>query len=127
MEIIGLMCWSIWTSRNDFIFRGIQPTLQHCPWTFKREFSLVIHRAKQKYFPLIRLSPTITPKIQDPFVIWVALQAKCSIHIQHLLQQQDLKNNPFCKLVFRREDAHICVVPLRQPKIGLPYRYSVGG
>ena len=74
-----------------------------------------------------RLSPTTTLKIQDSFVFWVALQAKSSIPIRHLLQQQDPKENPFCKWVSRREDAHIWVVPLRQPKIGLPYRYSVGG
>ena len=74
----------------------------------------------------LRLSPT-TPKIQDPFVFWVALQVKGSIPIRHLLQQQDSKENHFCKWVSRREDVHIWVVSLRQPKIGIPYRYSVGG
>ena len=55
----------------------------------------------------LRLSPTTTSKIQDTFVIWIALQAKCSIHIRHLLQQPDSKENPFCKCVFRREDVYI--------------------
>ena len=73
-----------------------------------------------------RLSPTTSPKIQDTFVLWVALQAKGSIPIWHLLQQQDSKDNLFCKWVFRRDDAHIWVVPLKQPKIDLLYRYSVG-
>ena len=54
-----------------------------------------------------RLSPTTTLKIQDSFVFWVALQAKSSIPIRHLLQQQDPKENPFCKWVSRKEDAHI--------------------
>ena len=72
-----------------------------------------------------RLSLTRTPKIQDSFVLWVALQTKDSIHIRHLLQQQDLKENHFCKWVFIRENVHIWIVPLRQPKIDLPYRYSV--
>ena len=78
-------------------------------------------------FYLLRLSPTTPPKIQDPFVLWIALQAKGSIPIRYLLQQHDPKKNPFYKWVSRREDAYIWVVPLRQPKIGLPYRYSVGG
>ena len=49
----------------------------------------------------LRLSPTTTPKIQDTFVLWVTLQAKGSIPIRHLLQQQNPKKNPFCKWVFR--------------------------
>ena len=53
MEIIILMSWSIWVSRNDHIFQGIQPSIPNCRAIFKKEFSLVIHRAKKKYFPLI--------------------------------------------------------------------------
>ena len=68
----------------------------------------------------------MTPKIQDPFVLWIALQAKGSIPIRHLRQQQDPKENHFCKWVFMREDAHIWVVPLRlspttTPKIQDPF------
>ena len=75
----------------------------------------------------VRLSSTTTPKIQDKFVLWVVLRANGLIPIRHLLQQQDPKENSFYKWVSRGEDVHIWVVPLRQPKIGLPYRYSVGG
>ena len=75
----------------------------------------------------LRLSPTTPSKIQDLFILWVALQAKGSIPIRYLLQQQDPKESHFCKWVSRREDAHIWVMPLRKPKIGFSYRYSVGG
>jgi len=34
-----------------------------------------------------------SPKIQDPFILWVALQVKGSISIFSLLQQRDLKEN----------------------------------
>ena len=50
----------------------------------------------------LRLSPTTPPKIQDLFILWVALQAKCSIPIRHLLQQQNQKENHFHKWVSRR-------------------------
>ena len=53
IEIIGL-CVGVFEhlEMHDFISRGIQQPLQQCPWTFKIEFILVIHQAKQKYFPL---------------------------------------------------------------------------
>jgi hypothetical protein len=46
MDIIILMCWTIWMSRNDLIFRGQQPTLQLAAQRFKSEFALVVLRAK---------------------------------------------------------------------------------
>ena len=30
LEILITMCWSIWSVRNDLVFRGIQPSLQRC-------------------------------------------------------------------------------------------------
>ena len=39
--------------------------------------------------------------------LWVALQTNDSISIKYLLQQQDPKENHFCKWVHRRDDAHI--------------------
>ncbi|XP_021308411.1 C-Myc-binding protein homolog isoform X1 [Sorghum bicolor] len=45
-----------------------------------------------------------SPKIQDLFILWVALQVKGSIPIFSLLQQQDLKDNTLCKWVSRKED-----------------------
>ena len=68
-----------------------------------------------------------SPKIQDLFVLLVALQVKSFIHIFSLLQQQDLKDNTLCKWVSRREDTQIWVMPLLIPKVGLLYGFSVGG
>jgi hypothetical protein len=52
MEIIIIMCWSIWKARNDLIFQGIQPSVLTSK-SFKSEFSLFTMRAKRNYFPLI--------------------------------------------------------------------------
>jgi hypothetical protein len=55
------------------------------------------------------------------------LQLKGSIPIFSLLQQQDPKDDPFCKWVFWRENTYIWVMNLLTPKIDLSNRYSVGG
>jgi hypothetical protein len=39
-----LMCWVIWTARNDLIFRGIQPNLQICRALFLKEVLLLSTR-----------------------------------------------------------------------------------
>jgi hypothetical protein len=46
MEIIILMAWSIWTSRNDWIFNDVAPQVQDCKRKFLTEFSLLLHRAR---------------------------------------------------------------------------------
>jgi hypothetical protein len=46
MDIIILMSWSMWTARNNLIFQGIQPNLQSVQERFKKEFALVVLRAK---------------------------------------------------------------------------------
>lgn len=51
MEIIVTMSWAIWMARNDIIFRGIQPSLQHYKVIFKKELVQVILRAKASYEP----------------------------------------------------------------------------
>jgi hypothetical protein len=48
MEIIIIMCWSICSERNSWIFNNLDPTVSNCKNTFKREFSLVILRAKER-------------------------------------------------------------------------------
>lgn len=53
MEIIVLMAWTIWRSRNDLIFRQINPTLQVARQNFRAELQLLLLRAKQSYFPSI--------------------------------------------------------------------------
>ena len=49
MEVIITMCWAIWSIRNDGILNGMAPSLHRC----KKEFALVILRAKEKYHPFI--------------------------------------------------------------------------
>jgi hypothetical protein len=51
MEIIVLMCWSIWKERNGWIFSNEDPSVAHCLIMFKKEFVLVIHRAKERLKP----------------------------------------------------------------------------
>jgi len=53
LEILITMSWSIWSIRNDLIFRGIQPSVQRCKAIFRKEFALVILRAKAAYQPHI--------------------------------------------------------------------------
>jgi hypothetical protein len=40
MKIIIIMCWSIWTERNMWIFNNEDPTVENCQATFKKEFAL---------------------------------------------------------------------------------------
>jgi hypothetical protein len=52
VEVIMLMCWSIWTEKNFWLFTNEDPSVNKCLETFKREFSLVIHKAKKKRYVL---------------------------------------------------------------------------
>jgi hypothetical protein len=45
MEIIILMAWAIWVTRNDWIFNNINPTVESCRRKFKEEFKLLPLRA----------------------------------------------------------------------------------
>lgn len=51
MEIMILMAWSIWTVRNDWLFKGIDPTVQQCKRKFISEFSTLLHRARPTMVP----------------------------------------------------------------------------
>jgi hypothetical protein len=53
MEVIIVMSWSIWTLRNDVIFRGIPASTLRGAEIFKDIFGLLLWRAKKKYFPAI--------------------------------------------------------------------------
>lgn len=55
MEIIIIMSWSIWTLRNDLIFRGIESSSLRGLEIFKFNFRQLLWRAKKKYFPSIVL------------------------------------------------------------------------
>ena len=55
VEIIVLLCWSIWIVRNDAIFQRVVPMVKKAKCVFWKEFAIVIHQAKKKYFPIISL------------------------------------------------------------------------
>jgi hypothetical protein len=46
MDIIILMTWCIWKERNGWLFTREDTSVDRCLVHFKREFALVIHRAK---------------------------------------------------------------------------------
>jgi hypothetical protein len=49
LELITIMCWSIWTERNAWIFGNEAPTVTSCRETFKRELSMVVLRSRKRY------------------------------------------------------------------------------
>jgi O-antigen/teichoic acid export membrane protein len=46
LTAVVLICWTIWTARNDLIFKGIQPSLTHARRLFSSEMLLLMHRVK---------------------------------------------------------------------------------
>jgi hypothetical protein len=57
MEIIILMTWVIWTTRNACIFSNIDPLVEDCKRKFLSEFSLLLHRVK--------------PEMVNPMEVWM--------------------------------------------------------
>ena len=49
MNIVILLCWSIWISRNDLIFQGLQPSTDSCRRVFKTELMMLLHWVKSKH------------------------------------------------------------------------------
>jgi hypothetical protein len=49
MEIVILMNWSIWKTRNAWFFQNKAPTVQQCKIEFARELRLVMLRAKGRF------------------------------------------------------------------------------
>lgn len=47
MDIIILLCWSIWKERNNWLFEGIDPTVDNCRRRFFSELNLIVHRARK--------------------------------------------------------------------------------
>jgi hypothetical protein len=54
MEIIIIMSWCIWKSRNNWIFNKNPATVEACREMFKREMRLVCHRVKPEIGDRIR-------------------------------------------------------------------------
>jgi hypothetical protein len=50
IEIIMLISWFIWMTRNDIVFKGINPSLYRCRHKFKEELALMVHKAKRKSY-----------------------------------------------------------------------------
>jgi hypothetical protein len=48
MLAVILMCWTIWTSRNDLIFKGIPPEIGTARGFFLNEILLLVHRVKSR-------------------------------------------------------------------------------
>jgi hypothetical protein len=49
MEVIILVCWSIWCMRNGWLFQNRDPSIQNCLALLKRELDLVIHRTRKSW------------------------------------------------------------------------------
>jgi hypothetical protein len=47
MEIIMLITWAIWTTRNDFIFKVVTSSIYRCRKKFKDDMVLIIHKEKR--------------------------------------------------------------------------------
>lgn len=46
LNVVILMCWTIWGARNDLIFNGVGLNLQNCKTSFRKELALTRLRAK---------------------------------------------------------------------------------
>jgi hypothetical protein len=53
MEIIMLVTWSIWITRNDFIFKVAPPGVYRCRKKFKNELAFLVHQAKKSYHGIV--------------------------------------------------------------------------
>jgi hypothetical protein len=49
MEIIILMTWSIWKSRNEWLFSNKDPSVHHYTQEFCKELRLIMHRARGNF------------------------------------------------------------------------------
>lgn len=54
MEIIILMSWAIWMTRNNKIFRQINATIQGCKGLFLVEMDVLVLRTKKSYSPKLQ-------------------------------------------------------------------------
>jgi hypothetical protein len=50
MEIVMLVSWAIWATKNDFIIQGIPPSNYRCPKRFKDEMAMLVYKPKTKAY-----------------------------------------------------------------------------
>jgi hypothetical protein len=50
MELIMLTTWSIWITRNEFIFKAVTPSVYRCRERFKNELGFLVHKAMRKSY-----------------------------------------------------------------------------
>ena len=50
MDMVMLVCWAIWKTRNNCIFQGMVPNLYGCRRIFKDELALLVHKATRKTY-----------------------------------------------------------------------------
>jgi hypothetical protein len=77
-------------------------------------------------FSLLRLSPTRTQNTRPIHLLGSATSRGFNTYSASS-PTTGPKRESFLQMGFQKRGCHIWVVPLRQSKIGLPYRYSVGG
>nr|TKW10118.1 hypothetical protein SEVIR_6G141000v2 [Setaria viridis] len=49
MEIIVLLAWSVWTTRNDWMFKNVDPLILSCYRKFASEFKDLLLRARARH------------------------------------------------------------------------------
>lgn len=50
MEIITLVCWAIWRTRNDFVFNKVTPSVYRTRRILKDDLAMLLHKAKRKSY-----------------------------------------------------------------------------
>jgi hypothetical protein len=50
LELIILVCWALWITRNEIIFKGIPPSIYRARKFFKDELALLVHKAGRKSY-----------------------------------------------------------------------------
>jgi hypothetical protein len=82
MEFIILMCSCIWTARNGWLCNGEDPEVDGCKQYFKKEFALVILRAKSRRVQMarwhMRLCCTVIFFFVDSYYLYL-INPSCSL------------------------------------------------
>lgn len=69
MEVFILLCWSIWSERNDLIFKGLQPSIIKCKVDIKKELTLLC--SSFFFFFLTTLCSKVKRSSETAFIQWL--------------------------------------------------------